>query len=63
VADAELVLTNSSRIKVRTLHFYNCIISDGGLDENGTAEDGTDRAEVPVTLKFEHYERKWDNLA
>jgi len=48
---------------VRTLHFYNCIISDGGLDENGTAEDGTDRAEVPVTLKFEHYERKWDNLA
>lgn len=63
VADAELVLTNSSRIKVRTLHFYNCIIQDGGLDENGTAEDGTDRAEVPVTLKFEHYSRVFDNLA
>ena len=58
VADAQLVITNSSRIKVRTLNFYNCIIRDAGIDENGTAEDGTDRAEVPLTLDFEHYERR-----
>lgn len=63
VADAQLVITNSSRIKVRTLNFYNCIIRDAGIDENGTAEDGTDRAEVPLTLDFEHYERIFDNLA
>ena len=63
VADIKLVITNSSRIDVRTLKFYNCIIQDAGLDENGVAEDGTDRAEVPITLKFEHYSRDFDNLA
>jgi hypothetical protein len=63
VADAKLVITNSSRIAVRTLTFYNCIIQDAGLDENGTAEDGSDRAEVPLTLQFEHFERNFDNLA
>lgn len=62
VADAELVITNSSRVVVRTLKFYNCILRDAGIDENGTQEDGTDRAEVPVTLDFEHYERVFDNL-
>lgn len=62
VADAKLVLTNASRVAVRTLKFYNCIIQDGGLDENGTAEDGSDRADVPVTLKFEHYEREFNNI-
>mgnify|MGYP003459781054 FL=1 len=41
VADGQLVITNSSRIKVRTLNFYNLIIRDAGLDENGSAEDGT----------------------
>jgi hypothetical protein len=62
VADAKLIITNSSRLDVRTLHFYNCIIQDAGIDENGVAEDGSDRAEVPITLKFEHYERDFDNL-
>jgi len=63
VCDIKLVITNSSRIDVRTLKFYNCIIQDAGLDENGVAEDGTDRAEVPITLKFEHYSRDWENLS
>lgn len=62
VCDAQLVITNSSRVKVRTLNFYNCILRDAGFDENGSAEDGTDRAEIPVSLDFEHYERIMDNL-
>lgn len=62
VADAQLKIGNSGRTVVRTLKFYNCIIQDAGLDENGVAEDGSDRAEVPMTLKFEHYERDFDNL-
>lgn len=60
---AELKVTNAQRLVVRHLNFYNCIIRDAGLDENGTAEDGTDRSEVPLTLDFEHYERVFDNLA
>ena len=62
VANATLVITNSSRIGVRKLFFYNCIIQDAGIDENGVAEDGSDRSEVPITLKFEHYERDYLNL-
>jgi len=62
VADCQLVLTNSSRISVRTLNFYNCVIQDAPLDENGVAEDGTDRADVQLSLFFEHYSRSFDNL-
>jgi hypothetical protein len=62
VADARLVILNSSRIPVRTLEFYNCVIQDAGLDENGTAEDGADRSDVPLSLRFEHYRRVFDNL-
>lgn len=60
--ECTLEILNSSRIRVRTLKFYNCIIRDAGIDENGTAEDGTDRAEVTLSLDFEHYERTFDNL-
>lgn len=63
VADGQLVITNAQRLKVRTLNFYNMIIRDAGIDENGTAEDGTDRASLTVTLDFEHYDRTFDNLA
>lgn len=62
VADCQLVLTNSSRKKVRTLTFYNCIIDDAPLDENGVAEDGTDRADVQLAMSFEHHSRDWDNI-
>jgi len=62
VADCQLFLTNSSRIDVRTLTFYNCVIQDAGVDENGQAEDGTDRADVTLSMKFEHYKREFNNL-
>ena len=62
VADCRLILTNSSRIAVRTLEFYNCIIMDAPLDENGAAEDGTDRADVQLSMFFEHYSRTFDNI-
>lgn len=62
VADCRLVLTNSSRIAVRTLEFYNCIIQDAPIDENGVAEDGSDRADVQLSLKFEHYSRTFNNI-
>lgn len=62
VADCRLILTNSSRIAVRTIEFYNCMIMDAPLDENGAAEDGTDRADVQLSMFFEHYSRDFDNL-
>lgn len=62
VADCQLVFTNSSRIKVRTLKFYNCILADRTIDENGVAEDGSDRADVQMTMRFEHHERIFDNI-
>lgn len=63
VCDAKLEIFNSSRVPVRTLKFYNCIIQDAQLDENGAAEDGSDRADVPMNLQFEHYERIFENLS
>ena len=62
VADCKLEFTNSSRIKVRTLIFYNCILADRTIDENGVAEDGSDRADVQMTMRFEHHERIFDNI-
>lgn len=62
VADCQMVLTNSSRIAVRTLKFYNCIIQDAPMDENGVAEDGTDRSDLQLTMNFEHYERIFNNI-
>lgn len=62
VADLRLVITNAQRIKVRTLEFYNCLIQDAPLNENGDAEDGGDRADVAMTMTFEHHSRVFDNL-
>lgn len=62
VADCKMILTNSSRLAVRTLNFYNCIILDAPLDENGAAEDGTDRADVQLSMFFEHYSRDFDTF-
>ena len=62
VADCELVLTNSTRKGVRKLTFYNCIIDDAPLDENGVAEDGTDRADIQLQMSFEHMSREFTNL-
>lgn len=62
VADCKLELLNSSRIKVRTLTFYNCIIADKTFDESGVAEDGSDRSDVQLTMNFEHFDRTFDNV-
>lgn len=62
VAQGRLIITNSSRIDVRTIDFYNMILSDASFDENGVAEDGSDRAEVQMNLQFEHYTRTFNNL-
>ena len=59
VAECKLILTNSSRIDVRTLTFYNCQLQDAPTDENGVAEDGSDRS---VSLTFEHYDREFNNI-
>ena len=62
VTDCELYITNSSRLDVRTIHFYNCVIMDAPLDENGVDADGTDRSDVQLSMAFEHFSRNWDNL-
>lgn len=62
VCQCEMVITNSSRISVRKLTFHNCIIQDAPLDESGVDSDGSDRADVQLSMKFEHYERDWDNI-
>lgn len=62
VADCKLELLNSSRIVVRTLTFYNCIIADKTFDESGVAEDGSDRSDVQLTMNFEHFERNFNNV-
>lgn len=62
VADCQMVLLNSGRQSVRKLTFWNCIIEDAGLDENGAESDGSDRADIQLSMRFEHYTRDWDNL-
>jgi len=62
VADCQIFFTNSSRIDVRTLTFFNCIIQAGNVDENGALESEADRADVTLEMKFEHYSREFNNL-
>lgn len=62
VAKCKMTIANSGRMAVRTLTFFNCIIQDAPLDENGVDADGSDRSDVQLSLQFEHYTRSWDNL-
>jgi len=63
VADhIEMIITNSSRLAVRKITFYNCIIMDAPLDENGADVDGTDRADIQLSMQFEHHERTFENI-
>lgn len=62
VADCRLILLNSGRQPVRTLTFWNCIIDDASLDENGVESDGSDRSDIQLSMRFEHYSRDFDNL-
>lgn len=62
VGDCQLFITNSSRIDVRTLTFYNVVIQSGDMDENGALESESDRADVTLSCKFEHMSREFNNL-
>jgi hypothetical protein len=62
VAQCEYFILNSQRVPVRKIIFYNCIITDAGITEEGAAEDGGDRSDVSLTMSFEHYERIFMNL-
>ena len=55
-------ILNSSRIPVRTIEFFNCIIVDGVTDENGADVDGTDRADIQLSMMFEHHRRTFNNI-
>ena len=57
-----MIITNSSRISVRKIDFFNCIIMDAPLDENGADVDGTDRADIQLSMMFEHHRRTFDNI-
>ena len=57
-----LHVLNSSRIPVRTLEFYNCIIMDGTLDESGSDAPEADRADVQLSMMFETYSRTFENI-
>lgn len=62
VCDCNMTLLNSGRQPVRTLKFWNCIIEDATLDESGTESDGSDRSDIQLSMRFEHYSRDFDNL-
>jgi hypothetical protein len=62
VADLQLIITNAQRIDVKTLTFYNCQFQDAPLNENGDLDSESDRADVSLTLTFEHYSREHNNI-
>ncbi len=62
VMDAKLTITNSSRIAVKELIFYNLLFQDAPINENGEDASETDRADVQLSMTFEHYHREEKNL-
>jgi len=62
VADCQMILTNSSRVPVRTLDFFNCQLTAVSNDESGATEAGGDRADVQVQMSFESYRRTYNNI-
>lgn len=62
VSDWCLTITNAQRIDVKTLKFYNCQFSDAPVNENGELDSESDRADVTLSLTFEHYTREHNNL-
>lgn len=62
VSDWRLIITNTGRIDVKTLNFYNCQFQDAPINENGELDSESDRADVSLTLTFEHYDRTHNNI-
>lgn len=62
VSDFQLIITNAQRIDVKTLTFYNCQFQDAPINENGELDSESDRADVTLSLTFEHYSRQHNNL-
>lgn len=62
VSDWQLIITNAQRIDVKTLNFYNCQFQDAPINENGDLDSESDRADVTLSLSFEHYTREHNNL-
>lgn len=62
VMDCKLFITNAQRLDVREITFYNVIIQDAGIDNNGQAEAESDRSDVTLSAKFEHYSLEFKNL-
>lgn len=62
VSDWMLVITNAQRIDVKTLTFFNAQFQDSPINENGELDSESDRADVTLSLTFEHYSRQHNNL-
>ena len=62
VSDFQLIITNAQRIDVKTLTFFNCQFQDAPINENGELDSESDRADVTLSLTFEHYSRQHNNL-
>lgn len=62
VADIKLTITNSSRIAVKELTFLNCQFQDAPINENGEEASETDRADISLSMSFEHYKREEKNI-
>lgn len=62
VSDWQLIITNAQRIDVKTITFYNAQFQDAPINENGELDSESDRADVTLSLTFEHYHREHNNL-
>lgn len=62
VSDWQLIITNAQRIDVKTLTFFNAQFQDSPINENGELDSESDRADVTLSLTFEHYSRQHNNL-
>lgn len=62
VSDWSLIITNAQRIDVKTINFYNAQFQDAPINENGELDSESDRADVTLSLTFEHYTRQHNNL-
>jgi len=63
MAQIGITMFNTSRVPIRKLTFYACIIADRGIQENFTGDEGaTNLSEVTLNLNFEHHKRELLNM-